>query len=301
MRLASVVLCWFVLGLSAPAQDAGSHGGLDPAPKLVRNPPPDSVTAERVITVEGVAEVRVNATEMRLVFAVAVAATTAAECQKSGDQRVRALLDALAPAGVKPDATDVDFIAILPVYVWEVEDRSGKRVMAEKQSGFRLQDNVHVRVPDEATARMALKAACTVEGVELLTVDYWNADIQKSRQEAQKQALAEARRKADVLLSVFDTRPAPINVHESTTVIYPKNLYETFQRANEASSWYREDLPRLAAPRPLNTYYKGFFDNVDVMPSGMPAHPQISVVSKVSIYFAAPLRPEIRLGPVQGR
>src|SRR5262249_41709924 len=159
--------------------------GLDPAPKIVRNQPPDPVAAERLITVEGVAEVRVDATEMRLVFAVTVAAPTAAECQKSGDQRVRAVLDALAPAGVKPDAMDVDFIAILPVHVWEVEDRSGKRVMAEKQSGFRLQDNVHVRVPDEAGARAALKAACTVEGVELLTVDYWNGDVQKTRQEAQ--------------------------------------------------------------------------------------------------------------------
>jgi hypothetical protein len=180
------------------------------------------------------------------------------------------------------------------VYTWAVEERAGGRVVAEKRSGFRVQDNVHVKASDEANARAALNAAYGVEGVELLVVDDWSSELRERRQDAQKQALAEARRKSDLLLSVFETRPPPINVHESTVVVFPKDLYATFQRAQWVPGHYSgPDLPRLPALQPLNTYYRGLYEDVDVMDSTMPFRPQISVICTVAIYYAAPLRPAI--------
>ncbi|GAB4144580.1 MAG: hypothetical protein Fur0037_12390 [Planctomycetota bacterium] len=138
-----------------------------------------------------------------------------------------------------------------------------------------------------------IEAATTEDGVELLAVDYWSKDLPERQLEAQRQALAAAKQKAELLLSVFPRPPRPINVHESTRVLFPQQLYQVLPAAEDsAASWYSSDrMPRVPASRPLRIYYRGLFGDVDVRDPRMPGKRDIEIVSTVRLYYEAPERP----------
>lgn len=184
--------------------------------------------------------------------------------------------------------------AVLPVYGWNVEAASGRDALVEKRTGFRAQYNLHAAVPDEDGARTAIEAATVGEGVDILAVDYWSDVLQEKQVEAQRKALAAAQEKARLLLSAFSSPPSPINVHENTRVIFPQHLYHTLPRVEDSAwTYYGNDrMPRLAAPRPLQTYYRGLFGDVDAVEKAMPGRRDIEVVSTVRLYFEAPNRPQ---------
>lgn len=98
--------------------------------------------------------------------------------------------------------------------------------------------------------------------------------------------------KADLLLgALFDQPPRPLNVHESTRVIYPRSLYDSFENTynEQLSSWSTsERLTRIWAAKPKNTYYRGFQEDTDVQGEGLPLRPEISIVSTVRLYYATP-------------
>lgn len=282
----SLCLCATML----PAQASGLRGAAQEAPQIPRLPPPDPGTAERVITVEAVAEVRVRPTRLRLVFAVSAAGESATAASVAG----RTLLDEtkarLQQSGKALGELDVDFVAAVPIFSWRVEQQNGKDVLAERRSGTRVQYNLHVEVADEAAALVAIEAAMAADGIDLLAVDYWSEDLAQKRVEAREQALATARQKAQLLLSVFPVAPQPINVHEQTQVLFPQQLYQNIARAEDsAANWYsRDEMPRVPASRPLLVYYRGLFGDLDAMEAVMPGKRDIEVVSTVRLYYKAP-------------
>ena len=279
---------------AAPAQLAGLRGAAREDALINKLPPPDPAAAERVITVEAVAQVRVVPSRLRVVLAVAAQAETADEANGAGRALLAETKAKLEAAGVAAAEIDTDFIAAFPVYEWAVEQRGGKDVLAERRVGTRVQYNLHVSVADEAAALAAVEAAAGRDRVDLLAVDYWSDDLTGRQVEAQKKALAAARAKADLLLSVFPDRPEPINVWERTRVLFPSELYRTLPPAEDSAEldyYRRQGLPRAPAPRPLQVYYRGLFADVDAVEPAMPGRREIEVVSTVRLYFAAPGRP----------
>ena len=168
----------------------------------------------------------------------------------------------------------------------------GKDALVERQVSVRVQYNLHVRTADEAAAQRAIEAATSRDGVSLLAVDYWSEQLDQQRIEAQQRALAAAQQKAQRLLAVFREPPRPVNVHESTTTLFPHQLYRSLPNAEDrAASWYsRDELPRLPASRPLQVYYRGLFADLDDATEAMPGARHIEVVSTVRLYFEAPHR-----------
>lgn len=290
--LRSLVPC-ALLAAVAVAQAAGARGAHAEPPLLQRALAPDPTTAERVITIEATAAVRVPATRLRLVFAVSATGDTGS----AASEAVRALLAAteqrLRQIGIGAADLDVDFIAALPTYDWRAEKQADTRVLAERRSGTRVQYNLHVAVADEAAARAAIEAAGAGDGVHLLAVDYWSEELPARQREACAAALAAAKAKADVLLAVFAEAPRPINVHEQTRVLFPQQLYQQIPPTEDsAARWYpHDDLPRIPAARPLHVYYRGLFADVDAGEPTMPGKRDIEVVSTVRLYYQAPHRP----------
>lgn len=277
----------------AAAQAAGLRGAGQEFPQVTRLGPPDPMVAERVITIEAVAEVRVSPSRLRVVFAASATGETASTASAAGRALLADTKAKLQAAGTAATAIDVDFIAAVPVYAWQVEQQNGKDVVAEKRVGTRVQYNLHVAVADEAAALTAIEAATASDGVDVLAVDYWSEDLAQKQVEAQQKALAAAQDKANLLLSVFTRPPQPINVHESTRVLFPQQLYQNLPRTEDsASAWHaRDNLPRVPASRPLQVYYRGLFGDVDVRAAAMPGRREIEVVSTVRLYFEAPDRP----------
>ena len=286
-----------VLGLLLPlraadAQMSGARGGLE-ASRVTETPTLDHEAVENYITIEGKAETRVEPTAIRIVLALMVEEKDASGCQAACRKLEEAFLKALADLGITGDAVAPDFISILPIYEWQIETREGKSVAVETRSGFRIQSNVHVRVETDEQARTVLAAAFKLGISNIIAFDYWNKEIDRHKTEARKQALRVAKEKANLLLTAFfEDPPPPVNLHESTRVVYPRSLYHSFENtyAQELTiPWSGDRMPRLKAARPKNTYYRGLFEETDVQGEGLPLRPQISVVSTVRLYYVAPM------------
>jgi uncharacterized protein YggE len=253
----------------------------------------DHRAVENFIMIEGKVEKRLDPTALRIVLALLVEEPTAADCQTVSQNREAELLEALAVLKIDENAIVVDFISILPVYKWEVETREGKSVAVEKPAGFRMQSNVHVEAASEKQARAVLAAAFKLGVSDIIAFDYWSSDVDQTKKEARKEALQVAKEKAELLLgAMFDEPPRPLNVHESTRVVYPRSLYGSFENAYAEAirvPYSSDRMPTIQAVRPKNTYYQGLLEDADVREGGLPLRAQISVVSTVRLYYATPV------------
>ncbi len=289
LMLPAGVLVWpgignaqFIGARSAESLPAGADASLDHR------------SVENFITIEGKVEERLDPTALRIVLAMLVEEPTAAECQDVSRKREGELLEALGALKIGNDAIVVDFISVLPVYRWEVENREGKAVAVEKLAGFRMQSNVHVEVASEKEARAVLAAAFKLGVSDIIAFDYWSDRIDQTKKEAMKNALRVAKEKADLLLgAMFDELPRPLNVHESTRVVFPRSLYGSFENAHAEAfrvPYSSDRVPTIQAVRPKNTYYQGLLEDADVRAEGLPLRAQISVVSTVRLYYATPVK-----------
>lgn len=293
MHFLVMPLC--LLGLAAPmavAQMAGSRGGVTQVGEPDGLPSLSKETVESFITVEGRAEVRVKPTQIRIVLAVTHQGATAQECQAAVKKQVEALRNAWQRLNIASDKIVEDFIAVLPTYAWDVEKRGERNVNAEKQTGYKMQTNLHVAVGNDEEASAALNAAFQQGITDIIAFDYYSPEIDAAKTRAREEAIKAAKAKAHVLLAVFDAPPPVINVQESTVVRRPESLYESFANAVEgemANGWRDHNLPSFSAPRPKNTYFKGYQSSGDVVGSALPMKMEISVVSSVRIYYESPM------------
>ena len=257
----------------------------------------DPATAESFISIDGRAEVRLRPTQVRLVLAVTSEGKTAQDCQREVKKHVVELRDRWQKLQIPPESIVDDFIAILPVHTWNVEKRGEAEVGVEQRVGFRMQTNVHLSTPNDETVTAALSAAFEQGITDIIAVDYWSPDIDAAKVRAREQALQAARSKADMLLkTLFDTRPAVMNVQERTTVRFPESLYDSFENAyqEEMTSGHQRDLPLIHAYRPRNTYYRGLQSDGDIQGAELPMQPEICVVSTVRLYFESPAALRLR-------
>lgn len=290
MRIPALAFAILSIPIPCVAQAIGTQGGVS-LPRWEPGVGPDREMLERFITVEGRAELRVVPDRLRVVFAVTSEGPTPEVCRTDSGKQLAELTAALGAVGVGADGVTVDFIAMLPTYGWQVEEQSGRQVAVEKLTGHRLQENVHVSVPDEAAARQVIGTAFAVGVSNVIAVDHWSSVLDGARQVAMEKALAAAQRKAVVLLAVFDTKPKAVNVSESTEVVRPDGMYVSFENAYAGAMsqpYSRDALPSVAAFRPKNTFLRGFVGDVDVQSGAVPMEPYIAVVSTVRIHYRTP-------------
>ncbi len=295
----SLLLQWFCLGVvmcagTSPArgQMAAARLGVEEYTPVVNDLPLLSrENAESFIALEGRAEVRVPPTQVRIVLAVTSEGPTAQECKRLIQQSITAVKTRWQQCKIAPENIVEDFIAVLPVHAWKIEKRGDGQAGVEQRSGFRLQINLHVAVPNDATAPATLEAAFEQGITDIIAVDYWSPDLDDARARARNLALKAARGKADALLAtLFENLPPLINVQEQTTVRYPETLYDRFENAyqEELTPAWKSEMPMIRVYRPKNTYYRGLHSDSDVLPEGLPMRPEISVVSTVRLYYESP-------------
>jgi len=289
--LLALSCCWLA---PAQAQMAGSRAGNEFAVQPDQSldlPPLDPKVAVSYIALDGRAETRVRPSEIRIVLAVTAEAETAEKCQQSVTATVERLKTAWSKMKIAPENIVVDFIAVLPRYTWNLENRDHVEVGVEKKAGYRMQSNVHLAVRNSSQAEAALAQAFAQGVTDIIAFDYWSRDLDEVKVKVRQDAVKAARAKADALLTpLFSEKPPIINVQEKTTVRYPASLYASFRASDEevmTPSW-RRDIPLINAARPRNTYYRGLLTDGDVQPRELPMSPEISVVSTVRLYFRSP-------------
>ncbi len=274
------------------AQMGGSRAGVESHTGEVAGLPIlDREMVEGFIIIDGRAEVRVRPTEIRIVLAVTSEGPTARECHALIDETMSKLKKSWSEMGIPAESIVEDFIAVLPMYEWNLEKRGGSDIGVERKAGYRMQTNVHLAVPNDANAAKAFTVAFEHGVTDIIAFDYWSKELNEFKLKARELAVNAARSKSDLLLTaLFDAVPPVINVQEQTTVRYPESLYHSFVNTYDevVQSGWRRDTPFIRAFRPRNTYYRGLYSDGDIQARELPMHPEISVVSSVRLYFESP-------------
>ena len=285
-----------LIGISNPclAQFAGARGGVSHSSSRGAAgddfAPLDLHAVKGYITVEGKAELRVKPTQIRIVLAVISEDATSMGCSELVKKTVSELKKSWDAIGIKKSNMNEDFIAILPRYEWQIENRNGKSVGVEKKVGYRMQSNMHVSVPDESKALEVLEKAYQAGVTDIIAFDYWSKEIDEWKIKARKKAIETAKEKSTTLLALFDEKPKIINIQEKTKTYFPKMMYESFQNTYDSATYRptRRDMPFIGAHRPKNTYYRGLDIDSDVRADDFAMKREISVVSTVRIYYRSP-------------
>ncbi len=258
----------------------------------VEDQPLSPEAALSVIKIIGTAEQRVDPEQIRVVLAVTSEGDTAEECRKKLTDRTQKVIVDWKGLKISEQNIVEDFISVLPRYEWKLEQdfQGWSSVRRQELAGYRMQSNLHVAVANEAEAMKAIDAAFRHGHAEVVTFDYWSSDLDRHKEEVRAKAVAAAKKKAELLLAVFEERPRAINVQESTSVYFPQSLYKTYENVlEEEVSDYGRDRPVLIKQyRPKMTFYHGLTSRADVRPKDLPMRPEIAVVSTVRIYYQSP-------------
>ena len=288
----------FWLTPQASAQFAGARGGTEQdqtntGPDLSEQTQLSSPEiVQGYIVVDGTAELRVEPTSIRIVLAVISEAESAEGCRAEVDKKILALRTGWLEMGISPNDIVDDFIAVLPRYKFDLEDRQGVNTAVEKKSGYFMQSNLHVSVQNDQQSMAAIRLAFANGVSEIIAFDYWNDQIEVLKKKARLSAVESAQEKSQVLLALFDKRPQLINISEAAKVIYPESLYHSFTNSQDdnfysvGNRW--QDVAVIRTFRPKNTYYRGYFSNADQMPKTLPMKSEISIVSTVKLYYESP-------------
>lgn len=295
------ILTVFVASDCVLAQQSGSRGGVSAAAYPQALPELSPQVAQSFLTVDGSAVVRVKPTQIRVVLAVTTEAPKASECKRMMAQKMQQLRTAWTGARLRKEDVVEDFISVLPQYEFDVKKVEGSTVAIEKKSGYLMQTNVHLAVESDEAAMRAIDAAFENEVTDIIAFDYWSKELDAKKKEARELAVQAAKDKAETLLgALFEKVPPVINVREKTTVHYPDSMYQSFENSSSAqyNSSYalRRDIPRMLVARPKNTYYRGHVSNADVGPSELQMRAEISVESKVQVYFESPVAKSFNAG-----
>jgi len=289
----------FTTVVEATAAYSGSRGGASPGPekKGPQSGVPPMLTveaAQAVITVDGRAELRVEPTEIRIILAVTAEAETPSECKVKVGVVVSELRKQWQAIGVPEEKIVEDFIAILPRYQSDIEQRQGQNAAVEKKVGYLMQTNLHIAVNNDEEAMQVVNIAFDNNVADVIGFDYWYDQLAEFKKQARAKAVQAARAKADELFGgLFDKRPDLINVQEKTVAVYPESQYKSFANSfndDYSSKIYSRttSIPEIRTFRPKNTYYSGFYPEADIQSGKLPMKSEISVVSTVRLYFQSP-------------
>ncbi|MBL8900446.1 MAG: SIMPL domain-containing protein [Planctomycetes bacterium] len=290
----TAVLIVLLLATWLAAQDLGSRGAAGP---LLGTPePPEAETIGGFIEIRGSAELRLPPTEARLVARLTSSGESVAHCTAAQRQRVDAVRAALLALGVAETDLHLDFLALEPAHEWQLEEGSGGTAVIERPIGWRMRENLHVRVRRFELVPAIRSAALEAGATSWVAFDYDTPQLDDAKTEALRQALAAAQAKAELLCggAFGERRPAPLNVRELVQVHAPHTLYRTLPTPGSTSSgawrFHQRELPQIAAERDPETYYHGFDRDVDRRGGTLPMEPEISVAATVWLYFRPPSR-----------
>lgn len=282
----------------------GAGGGAGAAYNAFQNQPSSSSQSAvhsnlETIQVTGSAEISIEPEALRLVFAVAQSKETSQATAASVKTAVANLRKAIEELGIEASDVVEDFIVMRPRYEWKVEklDKKDKYPIAtETKIGFKMQTNLHVMCKDEKQALAVIDIAFENGVSEIISFDYWHSGLDEQKRLATKQALAEAKRKSDLLLAVFDDKPRILNVADQVTVSHPQSQYKTIvEPADPSANRYPynwSNAYKIFAYRPKITFYAGSNLYSDASPKRPPMNPEISVHAKVTLVYSSPARDE---------
>lgn len=278
-------------GLGGGGFDASfGGGGFGTSYNPNRTATSNNLNSDGAIQVSGASKISVKPQALRLVLALTTKGESADDCSQDIATRIKAIRQSLSTINIADKDIVEDFIMVKQSYQWEIKKQDNRDFLVESENGFRMQTNLHILCKNETTALDAIRRAFKQGVKEVVSFDYWHEDLDRYKQEALKKALAAAKSKSEILLSVFDKRPRVMNVGNKISVSHPSSQYKTLvpDKTDSNRVYSYTNVPKVFAEHPSITFYQGDNTYSDDSPPSPPMDPNISVVATVTLTFESP-------------
>ena len=182
--------------------------------------------AETKITVNGTGEVRVSADTAVISLGVSARDKDVLKAQQQVNEIIAAIRAALIDKGVKEENINTDYINIYPLYDY---DYSGDQ---EQLSAYNASSTLAIRVSDMENVG-ALIDVCFAAGANTLNgISFSASDTEDAKTEAMKKAVADARKKAEILAEASGLKIIGIEtVAEGGVYSYQNDVGNVYSRA----------------------------------------------------------------------
>lgn len=193
----------------------------------------------RTLTVNATAEIERTPERADVLLAVESQADNARDASTQNAESMDAVIAALRQAGIPAASIRTTSYSLNPVYIPAQRGETGPRI-----SGYRAVNMVEVRVDSLPRLGAVIDAAIGAGANRVASLRFDLRDPEAARLEAIEQAVAKARREAEVVARAAGQRLGPpLNISTSSDMGYPQPMYA--QRA------VAMDMPTAPPPTPI--------------------------------------------------
>jgi len=150
--------------------------------------------------------------------------------------RISLFKQELRKVGIDTTETKVDMISFVPRYDYQAESKLFSKSYNEIPQGFEMQKNIYVRFRYSWKFEDIITAAATAEIYDLVKVDYFAPNIQKSLDSLRTECLQELKTKVksyELIGFKLDTLKKVMTDNFST--VYPETRYFSYQAFSRPS------------------------------------------------------------------
>lgn len=251
---------------------------------------------EVTITVNGL--FNVVADNYVAVFNIIQVGETLESTVQMADGRISAFKQKLKAVGVDLSKIKVDMISFVPKYEVEIEKKVFSKTYNEVPAGFELQKNVFVHYKYSAELDAIIAAAASAEIYDIVKVDYFIPNIQRSLDSLRQRCFHEVQGRVKSFEMVglkLDTLNKV--VADDFTSVYPQSRYFTYQAFARPSLTAAKK--RNATPTPIESgktvneiqkqtskfYQQVNYDEYDVVLNPVITEPVVQVSYTVSVKY----------------
>jgi len=195
-----------------------------------------SLSPSAILTIDVKALQNVTAASYTAVFNLSQIGSTADSTNLLMDNRINAVKEILLLKGILEDDIAVDVISFVPKFEVEVIKKIFSKTYNEVPMGFELQKNLHIRFKDTKTFETILKACASNEIYNLVKVDYFIEDVNKTYTNLQAKLLVLINEKKAYYKALgFDMESYTPTVADDSYCYFPKDFYRSYQAFNSVS------------------------------------------------------------------
>ncbi len=188
-----------------------------------------AAAADTEISVNGNGEVRISADTAVISLGVSARDRDVLEAQRRVNENIAAIRKALAEQGVPEENISTEFINIYAVY-----DYSGEQ---ETLAAYNAGSTLAIRVTDMEKVGALIDAAFAAGANTLNGISFSAADTAEAEAEAMRKAVADAKRKAEVLAEASGLTLIGIDhVNEGGVYSYENSVGNVYARGLETAS-----------------------------------------------------------------
>ncbi|MEO8147070.1 MAG: SIMPL domain-containing protein [Bacteroidia bacterium] len=266
-----------------------------------RNPASNAViSVNNEVTIEVNGLMNIVADNFVAVFNIVQVGESIDSTNQIMNRRILNFQNALKGIGVDASDIKIDMLSFVPKYDLQVENRIFSKSYNEIPAGYELQKNVSVRYNAAAKLDEIVSAAASSEIYDLVKVDYFIANTQKSIDSLRVRCLQEIKSKTksyDLIGFKLDTLKKVMS--DNFVTIYPPTRYfsyQAFSRPSLNAARKKSSPPNVTeiAKTTSKFYAPVDYDQYDIVINPVITEPVVQISYTVVVkYFLKPEEKQI--------